>query len=91
MAKSTPFPRVRMRRLRYHPAIRQLVRSIQLSPGNLILPLFVRSGNQIRQPIGAMPGQFQLSVDQLANEARDAARLGLGGIILFGIPALDLA
>ena len=86
MAKSTPFPRVRMRRLRYHPAIRQLVRSVQLSPGNLILPLFVRSGNQIRQPIGAMPGQFQLSVDQLANEARDAARLGLGGIILFGIP-----
>ena len=86
MAKSTPFPRVRMRRLRYNPALRQLVRSVHVTPSNLILPLFIRSGNQIRQPIGAMPGQFQLSVDQLADEAREAAKLGLGGIILFGIP-----
>ena len=66
--------------------MRRLVRTIQLTPSNLVLPLFIRSGDQIRQPIGAMPGQFQLSVDQLASEARQAASLGLGGIILFGIP-----
>ncbi len=80
------FPTVRMRRLRYNPAIRQLVRRTRLSPANLILPLFVRPGEKLRRPIGAMPGNFQLSPDLLAEEAAQAARLGLGGIMLFGIP-----
>ena len=76
-----------MRRLRYHPAVRQLVRDTRLSPENLILPLFVRPGEKVRQPIAAMPGVCQLSLDLLAEEVREAAALGLGGVILFGIPA----
>jgi len=80
------FPTVRLRRLRYEPAIRQLVRETSLSPDRLILPLFVRPGQRIRQPISAMPGNFQLSIDELVKEAEEAVALGLGGIILFGIP-----
>jgi porphobilinogen synthase len=81
------FPTTRLRRLRYHPAVRSLLRKTQLSPGKLILPLFARPGKGFRQPISSMPGQAQLSVDLIAEEAREAAKLGLGGIILFGIPA----
>jgi porphobilinogen synthase len=72
--------------LRQQPAVRALLQETHLSPGNLIFPLFVRHGREQRAPIGSMPGQFQLSVDQLAAEARQAASLGLGGVILFGIP-----
>ena len=52
----------------------------------MLLPLFVRSGKNVRVPIGSMPGQFQLSVDQALAEAREAAELGIGGVLLFGIP-----
>lgn len=75
-----------MRRLRYHPALRALVRETKLDPSKLILPLFVRTGEGIRQPIGSMPGHAQLSVDLLRQEVREAADLGIGGVILFGIP-----
>lgn len=81
------FPTVRMRRLRYHPAIRRLVREVALSPANLVLPLFVRPGRGVRQEIGSMPGHCQLSPDVLVDEARQAVSLGLGGVLLFGIPA----
>ncbi|HEX5106246.1 MAG TPA: porphobilinogen synthase [Pirellulaceae bacterium] len=81
------FPTTRLRRLRYHPAIRSLVCETRLSPASLILPLFARPGKGVRQPIGSMPGHAQLSVDLIAEEAREAYKLGLGGIILFGIPA----
>lgn len=81
------FPTTRLRRLRYHPAIRSLVREIRLDPGSLILPLFARPGKSVRQPISSMPGHAQLSIDLIAEEAREAVKLGLGGIILFGIPA----
>jgi len=80
------FPATRLRRLRYHPAVRRLVRQGALEPGHLVLPLFVRPGRQVRREIGAMPGNYQLSPDLLAEEARQAARLGLGGVLLFGIP-----
>jgi porphobilinogen synthase len=72
--------------LRYEPAIRNLVRETTLSPDRLILPLFVRSGQHVRQPILSMPGNFQLSIDELVKEAEEICSLGLGGIILFGIP-----
>jgi porphobilinogen synthase len=86
------FPHIRMRRLRYHAGVRALIRETTLAPGQLILPLFVRPGKNIRQPIASMPGQFQLSLDQLAIEAKEAESLGIAGIILFGIPAeKDLA
>lgn len=81
------FPTVRMRRLRYHPAVRDLARETYLSPRQMILPLFVRPGEGVRQEIGSMPGHYQLSPDRLAEEASEASRLGLGGVILFGIPA----
>jgi porphobilinogen synthase len=84
---SSRFPTTRLRRLRHHPALRELVRETRLSPHNLILPLFARAGNNVRQPISSMPGHAQLSVDLIAEEARQAQSLGLGGVILFGIPA----
>jgi len=81
------FPSTRLRRLRYHPAIRSLVRETRLDPSKLILPLFARPGKGVRQPIGSMPGHAQLSPDLISEEAQQAAQLGLGGVILFGIPA----
>jgi porphobilinogen synthase len=80
------FPTTRLRRLRYNPAVRELVRETRLSPANFILPLFVRPGEGVREPIGSLPGHCQLSPDTLADEIRQAAGLGLGGVILFGIP-----
>ncbi|HVW39434.1 MAG TPA: porphobilinogen synthase [Pirellulales bacterium] len=80
------FPATRLRRLRYHPAVRDLVRETRLSPANLILPLFVRRGQGVRQEIASMPGQYQYSLDVFERELERIAKLGLGGIILFGIP-----
>jgi len=81
------FPTTRLRRLRYNPAVRSLVRQTALQPSRLVLPLFVRPGRNERRPIGSMPGHAQLSPDLLAKEACEAHRLGLGGVLLFGIPA----
>src|SRR3954469_7335415 len=80
------FPSYRPRRLRRTAALRNLVRETWLRPSQLILPLFVRSGQGIRQPVDAMPGVDQTSVDELLNDARAAASLGVGGVLLFGIP-----
>ncbi len=87
MNTPSQFPTTRLRRLRYHPAIRQLVRETHLSPAQLILPLFVRTGTGQRREIASMPGHYQLSTDQLAQEVREIVDLGIGGVILFGIPA----
>ena len=80
------FPTVRTRRLRYNPAVRSLVRQTSLSPSNLILPLFVRPGENLRREISSMPGHYQVSPDVLVEQVREAADLGLGGVLLFGIP-----
>jgi porphobilinogen synthase len=80
------FPTTRLRRLRHSPAIRRLVQETTIAPANLVLPLFVRSGRNIRQPIVELPGHAQLSPDQAAEEVKIAADLGLGGVILFGVP-----
>jgi porphobilinogen synthase len=80
------FPQTRPRRLRQHPGVRDLVRDVHFAPAQLILPLFVRTGKNVRQPITSMPGHFQLSPELAADEAREARDLGLGGVILFGIP-----
>lgn len=80
------FPSTRMRRLRYAAAVRHLVRETTLSPDRFVLPLFVRSGHGVRQPIRSMPGHSQLSIDEMVKEVREAVRLGLGGVLLFGIP-----
>ncbi len=82
------FPQIRPRRLRSTPTMRRIVRETALSPGDLIYPLFVVHGQQIRHEIQSMPGISQLSVDQSVAEAREAADLGIPGVILFGIPAI---
>ena len=80
------FPLYRPRRLRRTDALRRLVRETWLEPSQFVLPLFVRSGNGIRVPIESMPGVAQTSVDELLVDARQAASLGIGGVLLFGIP-----
>ncbi len=66
--------------------LRALVRETRLEPSNFILPLFACPGENVKREIGAMPGNYQMSIDQLVLECRDAQSLGIGGVILFGIP-----
>lgn len=79
-------PYHRMRRLRRNPQIRNLLRETQLSVNDLILPLFVVEGENVRNPISSMPGHAQLSIDQLVIEAKAVWELGIQAVILFGIP-----
>jgi porphobilinogen synthase len=80
------FPLIRMRRTRRTEALRSLVRETRLEPGQLIYPLFLCPGEGVRKEIGSMPGVFNLSVDEAVKEAEEAAQLGLGGLLLFGLP-----
>ena len=82
-----PFPISRPRRLRMSAGLREMVRETQLTPKDLVLPLFVRHGENVKDEIGSMPGQYQWSVDRLAQEAQEIAGLGIPAVILFGIPA----
>jgi porphobilinogen synthase len=75
-----------MRRLRRTESLRALVRETVLEPADLIYPLFICPGEGIRKEIGSMPGVFNLSVDEAVEEAEDAASLGIGGLLLFGLP-----
>ena len=77
---------LRPRRMRISPALRRMVRETALSPADFIYPLFVRHGRGERRPIASMPGQFQLSVDELAREADSVLELGIPAVLLFGIP-----
>ncbi len=80
------FPAHRMRRMRRTEPLRALVRETALEPGDLIYPLFIRPGKAVRDPVSSMPGVFNLSVDEAVREAEEAAQLGLGGLLLFGLP-----
>ena len=80
------FPETRPRRLRRSSAVRRLVRETTLAPDHFIYPLFVRPGRGVRSEIASMPGQFHLSADEAAREAEEVARLGIPGVILFGLP-----
>ena len=84
---SSTFPAYRPRRLRQSPALRRLVAETRVSVEQLVLPLFACTGNKIRRPVGAMPGVFQLSVDELVREAGSAFELGVPAVLLFGLPA----
>jgi porphobilinogen synthase len=75
-----------MRRLRRTEPLRALVRETRLEPGALILPLFLCPGEGVRKEISSMPGVFNLSVDEAVKEAEAAAALGIGGLLLFGLP-----
>jgi porphobilinogen synthase len=78
---------IRPRRLRRTAALRALVRETRLHPSMLVAPLFVQPGSGRREPIGSMPGQARLTPDLAAKEATRLAHLGVGGVILFGVPA----
>lgn len=80
-------PDYRPRRLRRNDNIRRMVRETQLSPDDLIMPLFVTEGEGIRKPISSMPGNYQLSIDRLVEEVQEISNLGIPAVILFGIPA----
>ena len=81
-----PFPIARPRRLRQTAAIRALARETALDPGDLIYPLFFSAAVSEPNPVSTMPGVSQLPVSAAAAEAREAASLGLGGVLLFGLP-----
>ncbi|HEX5236282.1 MAG TPA: porphobilinogen synthase [Silvibacterium sp.] len=81
------YPVTRLRRLRRSEPMRSLVRETHLEPGALICPLFLCEGEGVRREISSMPGVFNLSIDQAVKEAESAAALGIGGLLLFGLPA----
>ena len=85
---STGFPVVRPRRLRRTPALRALVAETTLHPRDLVLPVFIKEGLAEPQPIGSMPGVVQHTRDSLRKAAAEAVDAGVGGLILFGIPAV---
>ncbi len=80
------FPEYRPRRIRRTESLRAMVRETDIALSHLIYPLFVVPGKAVKQPIGAMPGCYHLSVDKLIEEAKEIRDLGIPGIILFGIP-----
>jgi porphobilinogen synthase len=82
-----PFPFERPRRLRRGERLRAMVRETSVSPAHLIYPLFVAPGEGLRREIPSLPGCFHLSVDEAAREAEEVERLGIGGVILFGLPS----
>ncbi|MCW2605021.1 MAG: hemB [Pseudonocardiales bacterium] len=81
------FPVSRPRRLRSTPALRRLVRDVSVRPSDLVLPMFVREGIGAPSPIASMPGVFQHTVDSLRKAAHEAVDAGVGGLMLFGVPA----
>jgi len=81
------YPSYRMRRLRRTPTIRRMLRETTLSVDDLIYPLFVIAGENVKNAIGSMPGCFQLSIGNLLPEVREVAGLGIPAVLLFGIPA----
>ena len=80
------FPDYRPRRLRQSEGLRKMIRETQLTVNDLILPLFVIDGQDVKNPIPSMPGQYQLSIDNFLKTAREAYELGIPAIVLFGIP-----
>jgi porphobilinogen synthase len=80
------FPDYRPRRLRQNNSFRRMIRENVLSTNDLILPLFVKSGKDEKKPIPSMPDQFQMSVDNIVKEVKQAHNLGIPAVVLFGIP-----
>lgn len=84
---NSPIPTFRPRRLRRTPALRSLLQENTITVSNLVLPLFIKAGQNIKNPIASMPGHFQLSLDQLPAEIASIQALKIPAVILFGIPA----
>ncbi len=81
-----PFPIYRPRRLRESPLLRSMVRETALRVDDFVYPVFAVHGRGVREPIGSMPGQYRLSVDELLKECKDAASMGIPAVLLFGLP-----
>ncbi len=81
------FPQVRMRRMRESPILRHLAQETRISISDFIYPIFVTHGRGVRNPIDPMPGMYQLSLDNLIPEIDEVVSLGIGAVLLFGIPA----
>jgi porphobilinogen synthase len=81
-----PFPVYRPRRLRESPLLRSMVRETALRIDDFVYPLFAVHGRGVREPIGSMPGQYRLSIDELLKECKDAASMGIPAVLLFGLP-----
>ena len=81
------YPTARLRRLRYNPIVRDMVRETSLDKSDFIYPLFVVEGENIKKEIKSMPGVFQHSIDMLVKECKELVEMGLHSVILFGIPA----
>ncbi|HEX3324174.1 MAG TPA: porphobilinogen synthase [Solirubrobacterales bacterium] len=82
-----PFPSTRMRRMRRTEALRGLVRETELSPRDLIQPLFVVAGENVREEVDSMPGIERFSISELVGEATEIATAGVGAVLLFGVPS----
>src|SRR3954451_23891190 len=82
------FPVARPRRLRRTPALRRLVSDVHLTPGDLVLPMFVKEGIDEPAPVASMPGVLQHTRESLRKAATEAVSAGVGGLILFGVPAV---
>ncbi|PJF41696.1 MAG: porphobilinogen synthase [Phototrophicales bacterium] len=85
---SATFPTLRPRRLRINAGIRRMVRETTLSPDDFVYPMFVRHGKGVKQPISSMPGQYQHTIDKLADEIREIVALNIPAVMLFGIPEI---
>src|SRR4029077_3930421 len=81
-----PFPTHRLRRLRISESMRNLVRETRLSPAQFVLPLFVCPGEGVKREISSMPNNYQMSIDEIVKEGAEVGGLGMGGVILFGLP-----
>ncbi len=81
------YPDIRLRRLRALPALREMVAETRLHASDFVMPYFVRPGSKVRIPIESMPGNFQLSVDELVEECKGAHEEGVSSVMLFGIPS----
>src|SRR2546423_7777230 len=81
------FPVTRFRRLRRNAVLRDMLRETTLQRDDLIFPLFIVEGEGVKNPISSMPGQFQMSIDNIIGECGDLVNLGIRTILLFGIPA----
>ncbi|MFA3782374.1 porphobilinogen synthase [Melioribacteraceae bacterium 4301-Me] len=80
------FPIKRLRRLRYNPLVREMVRETSLSVNDFIYPLFVVPGNKVKKEVKSMPGVYQMSIDFIVEECKEVVNLGIPAVILFGIP-----
>src|SRR5262245_8161731 len=85
---SPEFPISRLRRLRRSATLRDMLRETRLTVNDLIYPLFVVEGEGVKNEISSMPGQFQMSIENIVGECGDIVKLGIKAILLFGIPAV---